>query len=107
MGFILEFIEKSTPEQDGEIKSFHMSLKTDYILVREIKNFSEGESIIEKAFNDYNTVRPHSSVEYLPPALFRERYLNDAEFRSMYDEKLRNMRNKKKERNKMRWNREK
>jgi putative transposase len=107
MSFIQEFIEKSTPEQDGDIESFHMSLKTDYIWVREIKNFSEGERIIEKAFNDYNTVRPHSSVEYLPPAIFRERYLNDAEFRSMYDEKLRNMRNKKKERNKMRWNREK
>ena len=30
MGFTQEFIEKSTPEQDGDIESFHMSLKTDY-----------------------------------------------------------------------------
>ena len=47
MGFVQEFIEKSTPEQDGDIESFHMSLKTDYIWIREIKDFSECEKIIE------------------------------------------------------------
>ena len=94
MDFIQEFIEKSTPEQNGDIESFHMSLKTDYIWVREIKNFSDGERIIESAFNDYNNIRPHSSIEYLAPKVFRERYLNDARFRSMYDEKLENRRNK-------------
>ena len=107
MGFVQEFIEKSTPEQNGDIESFHMSLKTDYIWVREIKNFSDGERIIERAFIDYNNIRPHSSIEYLAPKVFRERYLNDAGFRSMYDEKLENRRNKKKERNKMKWNGEK
>ena len=60
--------------------------------------------IIEKAFNDYNGIRPHSSIEYLPPEVFRERYLNDTEFRSMYDEKLEKRRNKKKERNMRREN---
>ena len=107
MGFIQEFIEKSTPEQNGDIESFHMSLKTDYIWVREIKNFSDGERIIESAFNDYNNIRPHFSIEYLAPKVFRERYLNDAGFRSMYDEKLENRGNKKKERNDMKWNGEK
>ena len=107
MGFIQEFIEKSTPEQDGDIESFHMSLKTDYIWVREIKDFSECERIIENAFSDYNNVRPHSSIEYLAPTVFRERYLYDAGFRSMYDEKLENRRNKKRERNKMSLRREK
>ena len=71
MGFRHEFIEKSTPEQDGDIESFHMSLKTDYIWVREIKDFSEGERIIENAFNDYNNIRPYSSIEYLAPKVFR------------------------------------
>ena len=107
MKFIQEFIEKSTPEQDGDIESFHMSLKTDYIWTVEIKDFPDGERIIENAFHDYNNVRPHSSIEYLAPRVFRERYLNDTKFRSMYDEKLENRRNKKKERNKMRDNREK
>ena len=84
-----------------------MSLKTDYIWVREIKDFSEGERIIENAFSDYNNVRLHSSIEYLTPRIFRERYLYDAGFRSMYDEKLENRRNKKRERNKMSFRREK
>ncbi len=35
------------------------------------------------------------------------RCLNDAKFRSMYDEKLKNRRNRKEERNKMKWNGEK
>ena len=89
MGFVQEFIEKSTPEQNGDIKSFHCSLKTDYIWTMEIRDFEEGRKIIENAFSDYNNIRPHSSIEYLPPAVFRERYLNDPEFRSGYDEKLR------------------
>ena len=107
MGFMQEFIEKSTPEQDGDIESFHMSLKTDYIWVREIMDFSDGERIIENAFNDYNNVRLHSSIDYLAPKAFRERYLNDVKFRSTYDEKLENRRRKKKERNMRRENREK
>ncbi len=107
MKFTQEFIEKSTPEQDGDIESFHMSLKTDYIWTAEIKDFSDGERIIEAAFNDYNSMRPHSSIEYLAPKVFRERYLNDAEFRAMYDEKLEKRRNRKKERNKMKENGEK
>ncbi|MHB1622938.1 MAG: IS3 family transposase [Cuniculiplasma sp.] len=102
MGFIQEFIEKSTPEQDGDIESFHMSFKTDYIWVIEIKDFSEGMKVIGNAFIDYNNVRPHSSIEYLPPAVFRERYLKDSEFRKKYDEKLKGIREKRKERNRMR-----
>ena len=47
MGFIQEFIEKSTPDQDGDIESFHMSLKTDYIWVREIKDFSVGKESLK------------------------------------------------------------
>ena len=42
MESIQEFIEKSTPDHDGDIESFQMSLKTDYIWVREIKDFSVG-----------------------------------------------------------------
>ena len=107
MGFTQEFIEKSTPEQDGDIESFHNSLKTDYIWLREIRNFDEGAKIVESAFQNYNTVRPHSSIEYLPPRVFRERYLNDVKFRSTYDKKLETRRTKKRERNMRKENREK
>ncbi len=107
MGFIQEFTEKSTPEQDGDIESFHGSIKIDYIWTGDIMDFTEGEKIIGKAFNDYNTVRPHSSVEYLAPTVFREKYLNDPGFRVAYDRKLQERKNRKKERNKMKEEREK
>ena len=47
MDFIQKFIEKWTSEQDGDIESFHMSLKIDYILVTEINNSSDAERITE------------------------------------------------------------
>ena len=56
-------------------------------------------NVIENAFSDYNNVRSHSSIEYLPPAVFRERYLNDPAFRSEYNEKLKKRREKMKMRN--------
>lgn len=107
MRFIQGFIEKSIPEQYGDIESFHMFLKTDYIWIREIRDLSEGTTVIEGAFNDYNNTGSHSFVEHLAPKVFREGYLNDSKFRLSYGEKLENKRNKKRERNKMKWNEEK
>ena len=68
---------------------------------------SQCEKIIENAFNDYNNIRPHSSIEYLAPKVFRERYLSDSKFRLSYDAKLEIKRNKKRERNRMKRNEEK
>lgn len=88
MGFVQEFIVKSIPEQYGDIESFHMFLKTDYIWIREIRDLSEGTTVIEGAFNDYNNTGSHSFIEHLAPKVFRERYLNDSKFRLSYDEKF-------------------
>ena len=68
---------------------------------------SQCEKIIENAFNDYNNIRPHSSIEYLAPKVFRERYLRDSKFRLSYDEKLEIKRKKKRERNGIKRNEEK
>lgn len=51
-----EYIEKETPEENGDIESFHNSIKTDYIWINEISNFNEGKIIIENAFYDYNNI---------------------------------------------------
>ena len=40
----LEYIQKHTPEDNGNIESFHNSIKTDYIWPNEF--------------------RPHSSIDY-------------------------------------------
>ena len=44
-----EYIEKETPEENGDIEIFHNSIKTDYIWINEISNCNEGKIIIEKS----------------------------------------------------------
>jgi len=79
-----EYIERETPEENGDIESFHNSIKTDYIWINEISNFNEGKIIIESAFYDYNNIRPHSTLDYYPPLQFLEKWNNDSKFRDYY-----------------------
>ena len=79
-----EYIEKETPEENGDIESFHNSIKTDYIWINEINNFNDGKIIIENAFNDYNNTRPHSTLDYYPPLKFLEKWNYDSSFREYY-----------------------
>ena len=57
----------------GIFESIHNSLKTDYIWVNDIETFEDAKKLMEYAFNDYNIVRPHSSIEYLSPDEFERR----------------------------------
>ena len=82
-----EYIQKHTPEDNGDIESFHNSLKTDYIWISDIETFDDAVKLMEYAFNDYNRVRPHSSVEYLPPAEFERMWIENTEFRNEFLEK--------------------
>ncbi len=83
----LEYIKKHTPEDNGNIESFHNSIKTDYIWPFEFKDYREASSAMDNAFTDYNETRPHSSTEYLPPREFRRRFLEDQTFREKYAKK--------------------
>lgn len=87
LGIKLEYIQKHTPEDNGDIESFHNSIKTDYIWPNEFRNFNDASIEIEKAFYDYNECRPHSSIDYLPPREFRGKFLNDPAFRERFEKK--------------------
>ena len=84
----LEYIKKHTPEDNGDIESFHNSIKTDYIWPLEFRDYGEASVAIENAFKDYNEFRPHSSIDYLPPREFRRKFLNDWSFREANTRKL-------------------
>ena len=86
-----EYIERETPEENGDIESFHNSIKTDYIWINEINNFNEGKEIIENAFYDYNNMRPHSTLDYYSPLQFLDKWNNDSSFREKYRAFLRNL----------------
>ncbi len=91
LGISHEYIEKETPEENGDIESFHNSIKTDYIWVNEISNFNDGKEIIENAFNDYNNTRPHSTLDYYSPIQFLAKWNNDSSFREYYRSFLKNL----------------
>ena len=57
LGFKQEYIEKNTPEDNGDIK---------------------------EAYKDYNEERPHSTIEYMSPNEFIERWNVDENFRERY-----------------------
>lgn len=62
------FIEPGSPWENGYIESFNGKLR-DELLNREIfYSLKEAKIIIEQWRKEYNTIRPHSSLHYRPPA---------------------------------------
>ncbi len=68
VGVKTAFIEPGSPWENGYIESFNGKLR-DELLNRELfYNFKEAKVLIEAWRKEYNTVRPHSSLNYKPPA---------------------------------------
>jgi putative transposase len=62
------YIEAGSPWENGYIESFNGKLR-DELLDREIfDTVLEARTLAEWYRWEYNTVRPHSSLEYRPPA---------------------------------------
>ena len=68
MGVKTLFIEPGSPWENGYIESFNGKMR-DELLDREIfYSLKEAQILIEMWRTHYNTVRPHSSLGYRPPA---------------------------------------
>jgi putative transposase len=62
------FIEPGSPWENGYVESFNGKLR-DELLNREVfDTLLEAKVLIERWRRTYNTVRPHSSLRYQPPA---------------------------------------
>jgi transposase InsO family protein len=62
------FIEPGSPWENGYIESFNGKMR-DELLAREIfYSLKEAQILIEMWRREYNTIRPHSSLGYRPPA---------------------------------------
>ena len=77
-----EYIKKQTPEDNGDIESFHNSLKTDYIWQNDLESYEDAKELMEYSFNDYNNYRPHSSIGYLTPLEFEKQWNSSEKFRN-------------------------
>lgn len=62
------FIEPGSPWENGYNESFNGRLRDECLNVELFNNLLEAKLIIEMWRKHYNTVRPHSSLGYRPPA---------------------------------------
>ncbi len=68
------FITPGSPWENGYIESFFDKLR-DECLNREVfRNGREAQAIVENWRQEYNNYRPHSSLGYLTPTEFAQRY---------------------------------
>ena len=62
------YIEPGSPWENGYIESFNGKLR-DELLNREIfETLLEAKVLVGRWKTEYNTIRPHSSLNYQPPA---------------------------------------
>ncbi|MDG7036563.1 MAG: transposase [Nitrososphaerota archaeon] len=62
----LEFIAYRTPEQNGNIESFHGRFKREYVWPQDLNTFQEANTAIADAFIDYNSRRPTPPLDTSP-----------------------------------------
>jgi transposase InsO family protein len=62
------FIEPGSPWENGYIESFNGKLRDELLDVEIFDTLLEAKVLIERWRVEYNTVRPHSSLGYRPPA---------------------------------------
>ena len=78
-GVRLEFIQPGKPAQNAYAESFNGRLRDECLNANWFTSLSDARRKIENWRQDYNQVRPHSSLDYLPPAEFAR---TQAEMRS-------------------------
>lgn len=62
------FIEPGSPWENGCIESFNGKLRDELFKVEIFDTLLEAKALIERWSREYNTVRQHSSLVYMPPA---------------------------------------
>src|SRR6059058_5926692 len=66
----LEFIQPGKPVQNAYVESFNGRLRDECLNANWFTSLSDARRKIEAWRQDYNQQRPHSSLDYVPPAEF-------------------------------------
>jgi transposase InsO family protein len=64
------YIEPGSPWQNGYAESFHSRLRDEFLAVEEFESLAAARRLTTWWREDYNHVRPHSSLGYRAPAEF-------------------------------------
>ena len=62
------FIEPGSPWENGYIESFNGKFRNELLNGDIFYTLKEAQVLIEEWRREYNTFRPHSSLNYRPPA---------------------------------------
>jgi len=62
------FIEKGSPWENGYIESFNGKLRDELLKQEIFTTLTEAKILIEAWRKEYNQIRPHSALNYQPPA---------------------------------------
>ena len=68
IGVETAFIEPGSPWENGYNESFNGKLRDEVLNVDIFDTLFEAKVLIERWRNEYNHIRPHSSLGYMPPA---------------------------------------
>ena len=82
------FIEPGSPWENGYNESFNGTLRYELLDVELFDTLLEAKVLVERWRKEYNTIRPHSSLGYRPPAPESIRPWTDSARRSLPNENL-------------------
>jgi len=68
----LHFIEPGKPVQNAVIESFNGKMRDECLNQEWFTNLQQARVSIEKWREDYNMVRPHSSLGNVPPVVWAQ-----------------------------------
>ena len=69
----LRFIQPGKPVQNAYIESFNSRFRDECLSQHWFASLSHMRSVIDNWRDDYNHHRPHSTLGYVPPAMFAAR----------------------------------
>lgn len=73
-GIKLQFIRPGKPVDNAYIESFNGRLREECLNQHAFRNLLDARQTIEAWRQDYNLARPHSALDYLTPAEYREKH---------------------------------
>jgi len=68
VGVATLYIEPGSPWENGYVESFNGKLRDELLNAETFDTLLEARVLTERWREDYNRVRPHSSLAYRPPA---------------------------------------
>lgn len=68
----LDFIEPGKPHQNGHCESFNGRVRDECLNQHWFQSIAEAQEILDSWRYDYNNLRPHSSLNYMTPAMFQK-----------------------------------